>query len=98
MRTAKMLFLKAVYDLFGAKAAQESTMEFTIGRGLYVNTSGYVAATAGNAEQIKDRMRQLVEAKAPFMKRSYPLEEAMELFRSGAAHAADAPNEEGRHH
>lgn len=81
MRTAKMLFLKAVYDLFGAKAAQESTMEFTIGRGLYVNTSGYVAATAGNAEQIKDRMRQLVEAKAPFMKRSYPLEEAMELFR-----------------
>ncbi len=81
VRAAKMLFLKAVHDLFGAQAAQESCLEFTVGRGIYVNTCGTVEATAENAERLKARMRQLVEAGTPFMKRSYPLEEAMALFR-----------------
>ena len=81
VRAAKMLFLKAVHDFFGAQAAQESCLEFTVGRGIYVNTCGTVEATAENAERLKARMRQLVEAGTPFMKRSYPLEEAMALFR-----------------
>ena len=81
LRAAKMLFLKGLNDVFGEEAARKSCVEFSIGRGLYVNACGTVEATARNAERIKDRMRQLVEAKTPFMKKSYPLDDAIELFR-----------------
>ncbi|MDE5589952.1 MAG: nucleoside kinase [Acetatifactor sp.] len=82
VRTATMLFLKGICDVFGAEAAKESCVEFTIGNGLYVNVLGKVPVTAESAEKIKVRMRELVEKKTPFMKRSYSLEEAMELFRN----------------
>lgn len=81
VRTATMLFLKGICDVFGAEAARKSCVEFTIGHGLYVNTLGMAPVTAQSAEKIKARMLELVEKKVPFMKRSYPLEEAMELFR-----------------
>ncbi len=81
MRTAVMLFLKSVYDLFGAQAAQGSRVEFSIGRGIYVSTYGHVPATMENAVKLKKRMRQLAEDKVTFMKRKYHLEDAMELFR-----------------
>jgi len=80
VRTATMLFIKAVFDLFGAKAAQDSCVEFAIGRGYYVRTLGAVPSTGENAERIRARMRELSEAKEPFMKSSYSLEDAMELF------------------
>ena len=81
IRAAKMLFLKGLNDVFGEESARKSCVEFSIGRGLYINTRGTVEATAENAERIMDRMRQLVEAKTPFMKKSYPLDDAIELFR-----------------
>ncbi|MDE6639546.1 MAG: nucleoside kinase [Acetatifactor sp.] len=81
-RTAIMLFLKGICDVFGAEAAKESCVEFTIGNGLYVNVPEKVPVTAESAEKIKMRMREFVEKKTPFMKRSYSLEEAMELFRN----------------
>ena len=81
VRTATMLFLKSVHDLFGAEAARESCVEFTIGRGMYVNMFGKVPVTAQSAGRIMDRMHELSEKKAPFMKQSYPLEDALQLFR-----------------
>lgn len=81
VRTAKMLFLKAVFDVFGPDAAQKSCVEFAVGRGTYVNMLGGVPATAENAEKLKRRMEELSDAKAVFRKRSYSLEDAMELFR-----------------
>lgn len=80
-RTAIMLLLKGIYDVFGAETAQESSVEFTIGRGIYVNTFGKIPVTEESAEMLKSRMAQLSERKVPFMKRSYPLDEAMALFQ-----------------
>jgi len=82
VRTATMLFLKGIYDVFGPEAAQQSRVECAIGHGLYVNVLGKAPATAESAAKIKARMKELVEKKTPFMKSSYPLEEAMELFRN----------------
>ncbi|MDE6924663.1 MAG: nucleoside kinase [Acetatifactor sp.] len=82
VRTATMLFLKAVHDLFGAETAQNTRVEFAIGHGHYVSSDGRIPATDENADKIRERMRQLVAEKLPFKKRSYPLEEAMELFRT----------------
>ena len=82
VRTATMLLLKAVYDVFGAEAAQRSVVEFSIGHGYYVHTFDAVVATEENALKLKARMAELVEQKVPFMKRSYPIEDAMELFEA----------------
>lgn len=82
VRTATMLFLKAVHDLFGAETAQNTRVEFAIGHGHYVSSDGRIPATDENAAKIRERMEQLVAEKLPFKKRSYPLEEAMELFRA----------------
>ena len=80
VRSATMLFLKAVFDVFGRDAVQSCRVEFAIGNGSYISPKGQIAATAENAEKIRDRMRELVEAKTPFLKRSYSLDNAMELF------------------
>lgn len=82
VRTATMLFLKGVHDVFGVEAAQNSKVEFAIGHGSYVSSDGRIPATEESAAKIKQRMQELVAEKAPFMKRSYPLEEAMDLFRA----------------
>ncbi len=81
VRSATMLFLKAVFDLFGPAAAQSCRVELAIGHGNYICPWRAFPATAENAARIKERMKELVERKVPFMKRSYPLDEAMELFR-----------------
>lgn len=81
VRTATMLFLKAIYDIFGNETAQKARVEFAVGNGSYITTSGRVEATSENAQKIKERMQALREAATPFMKSAYPLEDAMELFR-----------------
>lgn len=81
VRSATMLFLKAVFDVCGREAAQSCRVEFAIGNGSYISPKGKLNATEENAAKIRNRMRELVEAKTPFLKRSYSLDNAMELFR-----------------
>lgn len=82
VRTATMLFFKAVFDIFGAKCARGCRVEFAVGHGSFVNPGDGIAPTGENAEKIKRRMQELVAAGTPFMKRVCPLEEAMDLFRN----------------
>lgn len=82
VRAATMLFMKTVSDLFGEETAQNARVEFAIGHGSYISSGGKIPATADNAAKIKAHMEQLATAKVPFKKRSYPLEEAMELFKA----------------
>lgn len=81
VRSATMLFLKAVFDVYGREAAQSCRVEFAIGNGSYISPKGKINATEENAAKIRNRMRELVEATTPFLKRSYSLDNAMELFR-----------------
>lgn len=82
VRTATMLFFKAVFDVFGAKCAQDCRLEFAIGNGSYINPGSCIEPTAENAQKIKARMQELVDAGVPFMKRTCPLDEAMDLFKA----------------
>ena len=82
VRTATMLFLKAVYDIFGSEAAQKTRVEFAVGNGTYINPRGNYEASSGNAEKLKERMLKLSEDKVPFMKRSYPIDDAREIFKA----------------
>lgn len=80
VRTATMVLLKAMYDLAGNKAAQQSQVEFSVGHGLYISVEG-VAVTEEWVAALKGRMKELVEQRMSIMKKSCPMEEAMELFR-----------------
>lgn len=81
VRTATMLLLKSVADVFGEECAQSCRIEFVVGNGYYMNPCGRIASTTRNATKLKAKMQELVERKIPFMKRSYPIDEAMEMFR-----------------
>ncbi len=81
VRTATMLFLKAVSDVFGYEIAQEARVEFAVGNGSYISTGGKVKPTEENARRLVARMKELQEQAVPFIKNSYSLDDAMELFR-----------------
>lgn len=86
VRTATMLFMKAVHVLFGGEAAAKCRMEYSIGHGYYITPQGEFAPNEENAKLLKAKMQELVEQKIPFMKRPYPVDEAMEIFeRQGMA-------------
>ncbi len=81
IRTATMLFLKALNDVFGEEVARKCSVEFTVGNGYYVNLKGMIPITEENAGKTINRMQELREQQVPFMKKSYHMDEAMELFR-----------------
>lgn len=82
VRSATMLFLKGVFDVFGQECCRNCRVEFAVGNGSYVNACGMIEATEENAAKIKAKMTELVEKRLPFMKKSYPMDDAMELFRA----------------
>ena len=80
VRTATMLFMKAVFDVFGCQAAARCRMEFAIGHGYYLSAEGAFPVSEDSAAKLRERMQELVKRKIPFLKRSYPIDEAMEIF------------------
>lgn len=82
VRTATMLTLKAIYDVFGGDVVKDCRVEFSVGNGLYISSMGKIEASKENAEKIKARMLELASQNMPFIKKSYPMEEAMEIFAS----------------
>lgn len=82
VRTATMLLLKAMYDVFGYDIAQEARVEFAVGNGYYISTANKVTPSTENAKKLTDRMRELQLQAVPFMKKSYYLDDAMELFKA----------------
>lgn len=88
VRTATMLFLKSVFDLFGPDAAKKCRVEYAIGHGLYISAVGTRIKPSGEeAEKILGKMKELVAKKLPFCKKSYSMDEAMSIFREH--HMAD---------
>jgi len=81
VRTATMLFLKAVSDVFGDNVAQAARVEFAVKNGTYIAAANKLVATEENAERIKNRMKELQEKAVPFMKDSYNMDDAMTLFK-----------------
>lgn len=80
VRSSIMLFLKSVSELFGENAARASRVEFSVGNGLYIDPNQGYGVSEENALLIKQKMQELVEAKRPYRKQAYPLEDARELF------------------
>ena len=79
MRTATMMLMKAVHDVVGAEWAAKCRVEFTVGGGYYITVKG-LDFTQELIDKLKCRMQELREQEMPLFKRSYSMDEAMELF------------------
>ena len=80
IRTATMLFMKAVYDLFGSEAVRRCAMKYSIGHGYYVDPQGSFESSEENGKKLLERMQELTTKRVPFRKHSFPVDEAMALF------------------
>lgn len=81
VRTAIMLLIKALRDVIGQDKLKKVKVEFAIGPGYYCSVKSDVKLEKELVQKINERMRQLVDAKLPFTKKSYPLNDAVELFK-----------------
>lgn len=80
VRSATLLLVKAINDLVGSARRGEIKVEFSLGPALYCSIKGGFKAEKELVEQIKKRMKELVEANLPIHKKAYPLEQARAIF------------------
>lgn len=80
-RTAIMMLIKAVYDVLGeSQHVDKIKVEFTIGQGYFCSIKSDFKINQVFVDKINARMNEMVEQKLPITKKSYPIEEALQLF------------------
>lgn len=81
VRSAIMLLIKALRDVAGADKLEKVKVEFAIGPGYYCDVKGDFDLDENFTSKVNARMRELVEADLPVVKKSYPIREALEIFK-----------------
>ena len=79
-RSAIFLMMKAFYDVVGTEKVEKVTVDFTIGKGYYIEPHGEFVLTEELIERVKNRMKEYVSQEIPIMKRSENTDDAIELF------------------
>ncbi|MBR5361573.1 MAG: nucleoside kinase, partial [Lachnospiraceae bacterium] len=81
-RTATMIFMKALADVVGDPVKAGAKVEFVIGDGAYISVQGEYKADDDLIKAVNARMREITDANIPIKKKSYPIDQAVELFKS----------------
>lgn len=79
-RTAVMILIKAVRDVLGSGDKAVIKVEFTIGNGYFCTIKG-TKVSKDTVKKISDKFGELVEKQIPIIKKVYPLDEAIEIFK-----------------
>lgn len=79
-RSATLLMLKAFYEVAGHENVEKISVDFSIGKGFFIEPRGKFILTQELLDQVKAKMQEYVDAKIPIMKRSMNTDEAVELF------------------
>lgn len=79
-RSAIFLMMKAFYDVVGAEHIEKVTVDFSLGKGYYIEPHGEIELTEELIKRVKTRMEEYVSKKIPIMKRSVNTDDAIELF------------------
>ncbi len=80
VRTGLMTLIKAINDVLGVDKVKKVKVEFAIGQGYYCNVKMDEKLTGAHVKQIARRMHELTESDLPIVKKSYPIDEAMQIF------------------
>ena len=79
-RSASLIMLKAFYSVAGAGNVEKLMIDFSIGRGFFVEARGNFVLNQEFLDAVKARMREYVARKIPIMKRNVSTDDAIELF------------------
>lgn len=79
-RTATMIFVKAMSDVIGDPIKGKVKVEFAIGKGIYCSIKGDYKASDEVIAAVNKRMREIVDANMTIVKKSYPIDEAVQIF------------------
>lgn len=85
-RSATLILLKAFYEIVGKDRIEKITVNFAVGKGLFVEAKGDFTLTGELLERIKKKMREYVEQEIPIRKRSVNTDEAVEIFERHGMH------------
>ncbi len=80
-RSATLMMLKAFYEIVGAERIQKVSVDFSIGKGFFVDPEGDFQVTPQLLAQVKEKMKEYAEAAIPIYKRSVGTDDAVEEFR-----------------
>ena len=79
-RSATLLMLKAFYAVVGSERVEKVIVDFSMGKGLFVEAEGDFDLTEELLLQVKERMQQYAAQKLPILKRSVSTDDGVELF------------------
>lgn len=79
-RTATMIFVKAMSDVIGDPIKGKVKVEYAIGKGIYCSIKGDYKASDEVIAAVNKRMREIVDANMTIVKKSYPIDEAVQIF------------------
>ena len=87
VRTAQMMLVKAVRDIMKDMGNDiHVKIEFALGNAFYCSVHGGIKVTDEFAARIEEQMRSLYERKVPIIKKTYPIDDAIELFKRQGMH------------
>lgn len=87
VRTAQMMLVKAVRDIMKDLGNDiHVKTEFALGNAFYCSVHGGIKVTDEFAARIEEQMRRLHERKVPIIKKTYPIDDAIELFKRQGMH------------
>lgn len=78
-KTALMIFIKAIHDLYPEISLNDVTARFSIGNGLYISIDNYIIDETF-VENISSRMQKIVDDAMPVIKKKIRTDQAIKLF------------------
>lgn len=79
-RSAIFLMMKAFYDVAGEDNVDRVMVDFSLGKGYYIEPHGNFKLTKELIARVKTRMKEYADQEIPIMKRSINTDDAIELF------------------
>ena len=79
-RSATLLMLKAFYAVAGPENVEKVIVDFSIGKGFFIEARGNFTLNQELLEQVKAKMQEYVDQEIPILKRSISTDDAIERF------------------
>ena len=79
-RSATLLMLKAFYAVAGPENVEKVIVDFSIGKGFFVEAIGSFTLNQELLDQVKAKMQEYVDQEIPILKRSISTDDAIERF------------------
>ena len=87
VRTAEMMIVKAVRDIMKEHGSNVRVkIEFTLGNAFYCSVHGGIRVNDDFAARVEEEMRRIRDRNAPIIKKTYPIDDAIELFKRQGMH------------